>query len=185
MIFKDRIYRFELFYCDYERDFKEKVIYSNTGEIYELEDVPQTLYLIRCTCIDLTNEGESVVRLDDYEVGDEITEKDAEEEIEKLESMKKSNKEIEKNELLIDYALKILKNFLKNKKENVVNEEDGKIYINKNIRYKEKVEGRIKVIFPSDNKTKIISPRQIANGRIYPPAQTKNTINDDNYIDLE
>ena len=190
MVFKDEVYLFLIdYYGNEESESNGKYIYSNTGNIYELEDVPEKTYNIYCYYQDLTKNNGWKLK-DEYIVGDELTLEEAGKEIKTLEEIPFYQKH---KADLKNWTLERLKNYCKNEKNDIRNADDLTIYINKNINYREDIHIRIRALSASEcEKVKVISPKQIVHGRIYSPEQLKflekenpNTDSDKSYIELE
>ena len=175
MIIKDKIYKFEL-YSNTEMAKPEKKMYSDSNDIYALEDVPKSCVIIKCFYRNL-NEITNWKLEDFYLIGEEITTEEAKEEIEKISKIEITSGFSDVKEK----TLAALQSFF-NKKQT------PKIYINKNVPLNEEsIMDRI-IISSWWSKTCIyISPKQIVNGKIHSLEQINSSkLNGDNsYIDLE
>ncbi len=182
MIIKDKIYKFE-FYNSADIGAKPfRKMYADSGDIYALEDIPQSCFQIFCAYKDLIKNGNGSE--DDnwefenlYMLGDEITTEEAKEEFEKL-----SKIEITDGYTNVkDETLATLKAYINQKPKD-------KIYINKNIELNEdSIQERLIISSWWSKEAIYISPKQIINGKIYPVGQVKSgEIEDDkSYTALE
>ena len=177
MLINEEVYKFEIWYIDHEKGKEKKFMYSDSDDIFNLEGVPQTTFGIYVYHKNLDKNQQFWDYKGYYMIGDKITLKEAEEEI-------KVVRKLDDEKSLAN----TLKTFCKNERNNIINENAKKIYLNKNIEWDNAsaVSGRIRIVPPSKNYN-IISPNQIANGRVYPARETKRVeIGDDkSYIDLE
>ncbi len=182
MVFKDKIYKFEIEYIDCdagpnEENKKSKIIYSDNNDIYALDGIPQKVTKIWGYVLE--SDGQTWRGAQgDYIVAEKLTKQEAREELEilsKLDVPEKFRKDKEK-------TIAALKSYCKKKSTE-------EILINRNIEYKDSISGR----FPVSPHVSIrmyfqyISPKQLVNGKIYPIEKIESgEIEDDRpYLDLE
>lgn len=177
MIIKNKVYKFEICYIDYNTGKETMILYSDSKDIHELENIPQTTFRINSFCKDLNQYDKSWKawldweKVDVYLIGDKITLEEAKEEIDKISKIPMifAEKDVK------NHVLGELKLFCKYEKDIM----SDSIYINKNINLNDKsIMGRI-LLLPDDNESyKFISPNQLVNGRIY--LKEEMNIEDDN-----
>lgn len=182
MIIKDKIYKFE-FYDSADIDANPVgKMYANSDDIYALDDIPKSCFLIICRYKDLGendtgSEDKNWERKNCYLIGEEITTEEAKEEFEKV-----SKIEITKGDSNAkERTLAALKAYIDKNPKN-------KVYLNKNIALNEdSIEARLILSSRWLKSCIYISPKQIINGRIYPKEQIKSMENYDDraYIGLE
>ena len=175
-IIKDDVYKFEFYRTTKMRAEPEKTMYSDSNDIYALEDVPEWCVSIKCLYRDLRqNKGWEFKKL--YLIGDKITREEAEEEIEKLNKLKVTyeNRDAKENSLLGLEAI------CSGDSPSV------KVYINKGVELNEQtIRDRIIIDAWWARSAIYISPSQIVNGKIYTREQIKSRENYGKpYIDLE
>lgn len=164
MLIKDDGYMFEIWYYNHKEKADCLNIFSNSPDIYSLDNLPKTTYIIHVLHCDLNQSQETWNEVGKYYIGDRITLEEAKEEIKALENLfVEGDKEKFKTK-----TLNGLKEFLQNATNNAVDENSDKVFLNKNIDLSENsVDARIKII-PSSTKYQIISTSQIVNGKISP-----------------
>ena len=181
MLINEEVYKFEIWYIDHEKGQERKVMYSDSDNIFNLEGIPQTTYGIYVWYKDLSKNQQFWEKIVYYVIGDKITVEEAEEELKVVKKLGNS-----------EYLEGVLEAFCKSERDNIEDEKAGKIYLNKNVEWDnvKALNGRI-LLVPYYADYKIISPSQIANGRVYPVEQVLETkdnnkdYNDKAYIDLE
>lgn len=160
MLIKDEVYKFEIWYINDKKEKEVKTLYSDSADLYALEDVPQSSYCIFSYRKNLNQKQQSWEQVDNYWIGDEITDEDAEKEMELLGKLDVVESDYEYSRVI--RTLYSLKAFCK--KTNA-----DQIFINKNINYDcgAAISARITILSAGYNNFKIISPSQIVNGKIY------------------
>lgn len=166
MQIKDKVYKFEFFQTVELGAEPEKRIYSDTDNIYELNDVPKLCVLIKCFYKDI-NKRQDWKLQNCYFLGDEITTEEAKEEYKKLKNLEFTSWYTN----VRDETLGVLKSYCD---QNPID----KIYLNKNIPLNEKsIRNRLIIAsWWSNNDIIYLSPKQIIEGKIYPR---------DPYLELE
>lgn len=162
MLIKDDAYQFKIFYVEKGKDEETKILYSDSDEIYELEDVPKETFCIFVFHKNL-KKGQSWNLTRQYWIGDEITLEEAEEEMKALENLQVV-KDDTTAKMRAYYRLESF--YTNNKNETQIKSADN-IYLNKNIELKEGVINARIIIIPKSMDCEIISPKQIVNGKIY------------------
>ena len=158
MIIKDKIYKFEFYRTTKMWAKCEKMMYSDSDDIYALKDIPASCVSIKCLYKQLNKDKDwQFKKL--YLIGDEIITEEAKEEIEKLNKLKvtNENKDAKENCLLILEAI------------SSGEKSSTKVYINKGVELNEQtIRDRIIIDAWWARSAVYISPSQIINGRIYP-----------------
>ena len=165
MIIKDDVYKFEIYYIDKKKK-NVKILYSDSADIYGLEDVPVTSSCIFSYHKNINTKDAKWESVGEYIVGDRITLEEAEEELKTLEGLNVKDDEEVGDKTRATYVLKA---FCRDEANGARDASATKIYINKNIKLDSgsAICFRISII-PSSFECHIISPSQIINGRIYP-----------------
>ena len=186
MILKDKIYKFKVSYIDCNVDINEnghkvKTIYSDSDDVYSLEGIPKTAFLIVCQVLNLSEKLYWRSHGSGYMVGDIATIEEAKEELEILRKLDVPERLREdKNEAIFSLS------------EFCEGERPKKVYINRNIDYQHAIWGRLDTRLDSLPAMPNISPKQIQNGKIYPieeilkrEEKNKEKYDDRAYIGLE
>ena len=157
----DNIYLFNIFYLDNNGKEKDYKTYNDNGDVYSLQNLPNTTYFIEKYRLTKNFEG-SILNSDtngDYLIGTPLT-------IEDLE------KEIEGKEIKTAADKKYLKEF-KNWRDNILNSKKQYVIFRKR--------GKLLCLFKYEYPGEIIG--DIKDGKIV--KATENDYNNDNYTDLE
>ena len=187
MVFKDEVYKFQIWYIGEGKTKQKKIMYSDKADIFELKDLPKTTYYISSEYINLKEHQFWGSAVEQYNIGDEITLEEAKKEIEALEKLNidecSVNEKCHKLEIL--YSLKA---FCEDEENNTKKADADKIYLNRNIDLDcgAAIRARVRVV-PASSNCQIISPSQIIKGKIFPIEQVHDVekYGENPYIGLE
>ena len=176
MLAFDTVYEFKIVYFR-GKEKKVKYIFSDSDDITKLDNVPKTTTMM--TCKKSSPDGTKFDAIEDYVVGEKLSQPVLKDLIDEVCELKVSKEEEPKRKVLLDTLKHIYKK----------SAEFNEVLVNENIEdYFTEDEGRIRIRQLYLPTTPIvISPKCIVNGKILPKQRVNKgkDVDDASYINLE